>query len=198
MRVGLGWVGFKVGLSNASGLLPTVWDSSWRIIRRHAIAILIRHGSILIRRIVIGRYDDGNAWSGWLPRFSTPRGVIWMETWRILLPREILYAPGAISIHLDLWTYSPKIIPHVMVNHPTSFDSPGFGMRNGDSFHTESIEILKVLSNFFWRELFYFWNNTRNLWISYTILNLSNGRIWFLIFARLLISVRIKKFWLIC
>ena len=41
-RVGLG--GFNVGLSYASGLLPTVWDSSRRMTRRHVIAIFIRPG----------------------------------------------------------------------------------------------------------------------------------------------------------
>ena len=37
-------VGFNVGLERRIGLLPTVWDASRKIIRRHAIAILIRHG----------------------------------------------------------------------------------------------------------------------------------------------------------
>ena len=36
---------------------------------------------------------------GWLPRFDTPRGIIWMGTWRTLHPRRILYAPGAINEH---------------------------------------------------------------------------------------------------
>ena len=35
----------------------------------------------------------------WLPRFDTPRDIIWMGTWRTLHPRRILHAPGAISVH---------------------------------------------------------------------------------------------------
>ena len=34
---------------------------------------------------------------GWLPHFRTPRGIIYMGTWRTLLTRRILHAPGAIS-----------------------------------------------------------------------------------------------------
>ena len=37
-------VGFNVKLELLSVLLPTVWDSTLRIIRRHAIKIMIRHG----------------------------------------------------------------------------------------------------------------------------------------------------------
>ena len=36
---------------------------------------------------------------GWLPRFSTLRGIIWIWTWRTLHPWRILHAPGAISVH---------------------------------------------------------------------------------------------------
>ena len=36
-------VGFNVWLDIHNGLLPTVWDSSLRMIRRHAVTILIRH-----------------------------------------------------------------------------------------------------------------------------------------------------------
>ena len=40
-----GWlVGFSFGLELRSGLLPTVWDSSLKMVRRHAITILILHG----------------------------------------------------------------------------------------------------------------------------------------------------------
>ena len=35
----------------------------------------------------------------WFPRFGTPRGIIWIGTWRTLHPRQILNAPGAISVH---------------------------------------------------------------------------------------------------
>ena len=42
--VELGWVGLMSGLNNASGLLPTVWDSSRRMIGRHALATLIHNG----------------------------------------------------------------------------------------------------------------------------------------------------------
>ena len=36
---------------------------------------------------------------GLLPRFGTPRGIIWMGTWRSLHPRQTLLAPGAISVY---------------------------------------------------------------------------------------------------
>ena len=36
---------------------------------------------------------------GWLPRFGTPRGLIWMVSWRKLYSRRILHAPGTISLH---------------------------------------------------------------------------------------------------
>ena len=40
-----GWlVVFKRRLEQRSGLLPSVWDSSLRMVRRHAITILIRCG----------------------------------------------------------------------------------------------------------------------------------------------------------
>ena len=45
-------------------LLPTVWDSSRRMIRRHAIVILIHPGG-----------DGSHA-------LIPPRGIIWMGTWR--------------------------------------------------------------------------------------------------------------------
>ena len=38
-------------------------------------------------------------WRGWLPRFGTPRGIIWIGTRRILHPRRILHATGAINVH---------------------------------------------------------------------------------------------------
>ena len=80
-KIGLGWVGlvgFNVGLEQ---LLPTVWDSFLRMIRRHAITILIRH------------LEDGS-----------PRGTIWMGTLRTLHPRQILHAPGAINVHGNVQT----------------------------------------------------------------------------------------------
>ena len=36
---------------------------------------------------------------GWLPHFDTPMRIILMGAWRILPPRRILHAPGAISFH---------------------------------------------------------------------------------------------------
>ena len=36
---------------------------------------------------------------GWLPHFGTPRGIIWMRTWRTLHPWRILHAPDAISVY---------------------------------------------------------------------------------------------------
>ena len=40
----VGWlVGFSFGLEQRNGLLPTVWVSSLRMIRRHASTILIHH-----------------------------------------------------------------------------------------------------------------------------------------------------------
>ena len=42
LEVGLG--GFNVGLEQRNGLLPTVWHSSLKMVRRRAITILIRHG----------------------------------------------------------------------------------------------------------------------------------------------------------
>ena len=41
-RIGLG--GFNVGLELRSGLFPTVWDSSLRMILRHSVTILISPG----------------------------------------------------------------------------------------------------------------------------------------------------------
>ena len=70
-----GWVDLTSGYSNASGLLPTVGDSSRRMIRRHAIGILIHSGG------------------KWLSRF----GTFWMWTWWILHTRQILYAPGGVG-----------------------------------------------------------------------------------------------------
>ena len=40
----------------------------------------------------------GPPWRGWLPRFGTPKGIIWMRTWRTMRKRWILHAPGAISV----------------------------------------------------------------------------------------------------
>ena len=40
----IGVLGFNVGLELLSGPLPTVWGSSLRMVRRHAITILIFHG----------------------------------------------------------------------------------------------------------------------------------------------------------
>ena len=36
---------------------------------------------------------------GWLLRFGTPRGIIWMGTWITIHPWRILHASGAISVH---------------------------------------------------------------------------------------------------
>ena len=38
------FVGFNVALELPSGISPTVWDSSLKMARRHAITILILHG----------------------------------------------------------------------------------------------------------------------------------------------------------
>ena len=44
-RLQVGWLGeLNVGLKLHNGILLTVWDSSIRMIRSHAITILIRHG----------------------------------------------------------------------------------------------------------------------------------------------------------
>ena len=87
----IAWVGwlveFNVGLEKRIGLLPTVWNSSRRMIRGHAITILILYGG------------DG---------FGIPRGIIWMETWRTLYPRWILHAPGAISVHDSVLPGQPR------------------------------------------------------------------------------------------
>ena len=40
----IGLFGFNVGLELRSGLLPTAWDFSLRMLRRHAIIILIFYG----------------------------------------------------------------------------------------------------------------------------------------------------------
>ena len=56
--------------------MPALWDSSQRMIRRHAITIFIRD-----------RVD------------GSPRGIIWLGTCRTLHPRWILHAPGVISVH---------------------------------------------------------------------------------------------------
>ena len=83
---GVWLVGFNVGQELHSGLLPTVGKPSLRMVRRHTIATLILHG----------------------PRFGTPRGVIWMGTWRTLHPRRILHAPGAISVHRGVSPGKPR------------------------------------------------------------------------------------------
>ena len=36
---------------------------------------------------------------GWLPRFGTFRGIIWMGTWRTLHPRLILHEPGTFRVY---------------------------------------------------------------------------------------------------
>ena len=77
----IGWVGLMSEQSCASGLFPMVWDSSRRMIRRHAVAFLIK---ILTLQ---------------LPHFGTPRSIIWMGTWRTLHTRRILHAPDANSVH---------------------------------------------------------------------------------------------------
>ena len=55
---------FNVGLKLRNGLLPMVCDSSLRMIRRHAITILILHGGdgshTLVAAEVMGRDLDGN------------------------------------------------------------------------------------------------------------------------------------------
>ena len=64
----VGWlVGFNVWLLQRSGQLPTAWDSSPRMVRRHAITLLIRHGrggsSALApsRGIILGRNLEDTA-----------------------------------------------------------------------------------------------------------------------------------------
>ena len=84
---GLDLVALTSDWDNASGLLPTVWDSSRKMIRRHAIAIFIRK-TIFIRNAIFI-----------LPCFGNPRGIIWMGTWKTLHLRRILCVPGAISVH---------------------------------------------------------------------------------------------------
>ena len=57
-KIGSVLSGFNVGLkSNASGLLTMVWDSSRRMIRRHAIAIVIRHGGEIGRGFLADYYS---------------------------------------------------------------------------------------------------------------------------------------------
>ena len=34
------------------------------------------------------RYNFNLSWRGWFPRFGTPRGIIWMGTWRTLHSEE--------------------------------------------------------------------------------------------------------------
>ena len=63
------------------GILPTVWES----FPKDEPETCYRN------------FDP--PWREWLPRFDTPRGIIWMGTWRTLHPRRILHAPGAISVH---------------------------------------------------------------------------------------------------
>ena len=45
---------------------------------------------------------------GWLPRFGTPRSIIWMGTWRTLHPRRILHARGVISVHVGFSPCEPQ------------------------------------------------------------------------------------------
>ena len=58
-----GWlVGFNVGLELRSGLLPTVFDSPLRTVRRHTITILIRYEGDDCAILVPYRYNlDGNS-----------------------------------------------------------------------------------------------------------------------------------------
>ena len=44
----------------------------------------------------------------WLSHFDTPRGIIWMGTWRTLYPRWILHASDAISIHGGVLAGKPR------------------------------------------------------------------------------------------
>ena len=78
-----GLVWFNVGLEVLIGLMPTVWDSSLTLVRRHDITILIHH--------------QGNGFS--TSPLVPPRGVIWMKTYMELHSRRILHASGAISVH---------------------------------------------------------------------------------------------------
>ena len=74
-------IGFNVGLELRSGLLPTVWDLSLRMIQRYDVTILICH------------VRDGS------PVLVPQRYTIWIETSRTLYPGRILYAPGAMNVH---------------------------------------------------------------------------------------------------
>ena len=67
----VGKVGLSFELEQHSGLLPMAWDSFPKIVRKHAMQILI-------------------------PIFDTLIGI---ETWRIMHPQRILHAPDAISVH---------------------------------------------------------------------------------------------------
>ena len=71
-------VGINDGLELRSGLFPVVWDSY--------LSPETHHNFHHVRR-------------GWLLRFSTPRGIIWMGIWRTLYSRRILHATSAISVH---------------------------------------------------------------------------------------------------
>ena len=86
-------VGFNVKLEERSGLLPTVWGH----IPKDCSETCHYNFDPLRRR--------------WLPLFGTPRGIIWMGTWRILHPRRILHAPGAISLHGSFCQVSLELGP---------------------------------------------------------------------------------------
>ena len=66
----------------------------------------------------------GPPWRGWLPRFGTPKGIIWMRTWRTMRKRWILHAPGAISVHGGVSTGEPRtraISDPELSGHPSSY-----------------------------------------------------------------------------
>ena len=82
--LGLGWVGlgrFKVGLE----------------LRQWAIADGL--GFIPKDDLETCHRNFDQPRSGWLLRFGTPRGTIWMGTYGTLHPQRILHAPVAISLH---------------------------------------------------------------------------------------------------
>ena len=72
-----------------SGLLPTVWDSTWRLHSGDTWSSIL-----ILRQLASPSLCQG-----------THRGIIWQGTWRTLRPRLILHAPGAsISLHIGLYS----------------------------------------------------------------------------------------------
>ena len=78
-RAGLG--GFNVGLE----------QSQWAIV--NGLGFILKDDPETCHR----NFDSPRR--EWLLRFDTPRGIIWKGTWRTLHPRQILHAPGAISVY---------------------------------------------------------------------------------------------------